>query len=173
MLHPGHPGASCSASSASSSSLISSSSSSSLIRGLVHRRQRQRASCRLFTFVDEVLGLQVEALPVTLPPQAGDGGVELAAAVGLHRGRCGHEVPLAPAEQSSPSPRPLPQALRRHLEGQVVVGDVDVSRVGALVGVVFTPLPVPPRVRLVPVVGADGHGEQPQRTESQEQPRPR
>lgn len=129
----------------------------------------------LFTFVDKVLGLQVEAFPVALPPQAGHGGVKLPVAVGLHGGGCGQEVSL-PADVSRPSIRPAASPLRaprRHLERQVVVGDVDVARVVALVGVVLAPLAVSPRVGLVPVVGADRHGEQPERAERQEEPRAR
>lgn len=139
-------------------------------RGLVRAR---KARLLLFTFVDEVLGLQVEARTVTLPPEPGDGGVVLPAAVGLHGRRGGQKVPLPPEERSSvraAATFPL-QALWRHLEGEVVVRNVDVARVVSLVGIVFTPLPVPPRVRLVPVVGADRHGEQPQRAQSQEEPR--
>lgn len=135
---------------------------------------QEEPASRLFTFVNKVLGLQVEALAVTLPPEAGDGGVELPIAVRLHGRRGGQEVALPPDE--SPSIRAVTfslQALRRHLEGQVVVGDVDVARVVSLVGIVFTPLPVSPRVGLVPVVGADRHGEQPQRAERQEEPRAR
>lgn len=122
--------------------------------------------------MNKVLGLQVEALPVTLPPQPGDGGVKLPAAVRLHGRRCGQEVPLPPDERSSIWAVTFPlQALRRHLEGEVVVGNVDVARVVSLVGIVFTPLPMPPRVGLVPVVGADRHGEQPERAKRQEEPR--
>lgn len=126
----------------------------------------------VFTFVNKVLGLQVESLPVTLPPQPGDGGVELAAAVRLHGRRCGQEVSLPPDESSSIWPVTFPlQALWRHLKGEVVVGNVDVARVVSLVGIVFTPLPVSARVGLVPIIGADRHGEQPERTKRQEEPR--
>lgn len=126
----------------------------------------------LFTFVDQVLGLQVEALAVTLPPQPGDGGVKLPAAVGLHGGRGGHEVPLLPDERSGAraAASPLRAPLQRHLERQVVARNVDVARVVPLVGVVLTPLPVPPGVGLVPVIGADRHGEEPERAERQEEP---
>ena len=74
------------------------------------------------------------------------------------------------AAASGPLPL-LSRLLWRHLERQVAVRDVDVARVVALVRIVLAPLPVPARVRLVPVVGADRHGEQPQRAESQEEPR--
>lgn len=109
---------------------------------------------------------------MTLPPQAGDGGVKLPAAVRLHPGRRRQKVPL-PADESSDAAAvtfPL-QARRRHLEGEVVARNVDVSRVGPLVGIVFTPLPVPSGVGLVPIIGADRHREQPQRAHRQEEPR--
>lgn len=125
----------------------------------------------VFTFVNKVVGLQVKSLPVTRPPQAGDGGIELPAAERLHGGRCGQKVPLPPDEGSSIRAVTFPlQALWRHLEGQVMAGNVDVARVVSLVGIVFTSLPVPSRVRLVPIIGADRHGEEPQRAQSQEEP---
>lgn len=59
---------------------------------------------------------------MTLPPQAGDGGVKLPAAVRLHPGRRGQKVPLPPDESSGPGAVTFPlQALRRHLEREVVV----------------------------------------------------
>lgn len=128
-----------------------------------HQEKKKGDRKPLFTFVDKVLGLQVETLPVALPPQAGHGGVKLPVAVGLHGGCCGQEVSLPPDERRS-SIRPAASSLRaprRHLERQVVVGDVDIARVVALVGVILAPLAVSPRVGLVPVVGADRHGEQP------------
>lgn len=125
----------------------------------------------VFTFVNKVLGLQVESFPVTLPPKPGDGGVELPAAVRLHGRRRGQKVPLLPAEGTSIWAQTFPlQARWTHLQGEVVVGNVDVARVVALVGIVLAPLPVSPRVGLVPVIGADRHGEQPQRTKRQEEP---
>lgn len=132
---------------------------------------QEKPACRLFTFVYKVLGLQVEAFPVTLPPEPGDGGVKLPTAVRLHGRRCGQEVPLPPDESTSIWAATFPlQALWRHLEGEVVGWNVDVPRVVSLVGIVFTPLPMSPRVGLVPIIGADRHGEQPQRTERQEEP---
>lgn len=125
----------------------------------------------VFTFVNKVLGLQVESFPVTLSPKPGDGGVKLPTAVRLHGRRCGQKVPLLPDESSSIWAVTFPlQALWRHLEGEVVVWNVDVTRVVSLVGIVLTPFSVSPRVGLVPIIGADRHGEQPQRTERQEEP---
>lgn len=125
----------------------------------------------LFTFVNKVLGLQVESFPVTLSPKPGDGGVKLPTAVRLHGRRSGQKVPLRPDESTSIWAVTFPhQALWRHLEGEVVVRNVDVTRVVSLVGIVFTPLSVPPSVGLVPIIGADRHGEQPQRAERQEEP---
>jgi len=125
----------------------------------------------VFTFVNKVLGLQVESLPVTLPPKPGDGGVKLPAAMRLHGRRCGQKVPLPPDERSSIWAVTFPlQALWRHLEGEVVVWNVDVTGVVSLVGIVFTPLSMSPRIGLVPIIGANRHGEEPQRTESQEEP---
>lgn len=125
----------------------------------------------MFTFVDQVLGLQVEALPVTLLPEPGDGGVKLPAAVRLHGGRRGHEVPLLAHERSCAraAASPLRAPLRRHLDREVVARNVDVTGVVPFVGVVLTPLPVSPGVGLVPVVGADRHGEESERAHSQEE----
>lgn len=119
----------------------------------------------LFTFVNKVLGLQVESFPVTLPPKPGDGRVELSAAVGFHWRRRGQKVPLPPNERSS-----IWAGFWRHLEWEVVVWNVDVTGVVPLVGIVFAPLSVSPGVGLVPVVGADRHGEETQRAKSQEKP---
>lgn len=125
----------------------------------------------LFTFVNQVLRLQVESFPVTLPPQAGDGGVKLPTAVRLHGRCCGHEMSLPPNENASIWADTFSlQALRRHLEGEVRVRNVDVTRVGPLVHIVLTPFPVPPRIGFVPIVGADRHGEKRQCTHRQEEP---
>lgn len=128
----------------------------------------------MFTFVNEVLGLRVESFPVTFPPETRDGGVKLPATVRLHGRRPGQKVPLPPEDRSSIWAVTFPlQALWRHLEGEVVARNVDVTRVVSLTGIVFTPLSMSPRVRLVPIIGANRHGEQPQRAESQEEPRAR
>lgn len=128
----------------------------------------------MFTFVNEVLGLRVESFPVTFPPETRDSGVKLPATVRLHGRRPGQKVPLSPEDRSSIWAVTFPlQALWRHLEGEVVARNVDVTRVVSLTGIVFTPLSMSPRVRLVPIIGANRHGEQPQRAESQEEPRAR
>lgn len=126
----------------------------------------------MFTFVNKVLGFQVESFPMTLPPKPGDGGVELPTAMRLHSGRSSQKVPLPPDESSGiwAVPSHL-HASWGHLEREVVVGDVDVPRVVSLVGIVFTPLSMSPRICLVPVVGANRHSEKPQRAKRQEEPR--
>lgn len=111
---------------------------------------------------------------MALPPQSGDGGVELPTAERLHgRGRR-QEVPPGPQQHFAAAAGALPLhalLLRQHAERQVAVGDVDVAGVVPFVGVILAALPVPPRVRLVPVVGADRHRDQPQRAGRQEQTR--
>lgn len=83
---------------------------------------REKPGVRLFTFVNKILGLQVEAFPVTLPPKPGDGGVKLPTAMRLHGRRRGQEVALPPDESTSIWAVTFPlQALWRHLEGEVVV----------------------------------------------------
>ena len=126
------------------------------------------------TFKDQILRLQVEALSVALSPQSRDGGVELPTAEGLH-GRGGRqEVPLGPQQHLAADAGALPLhalLLGQHAEREVVVGDVDVAGVVPFVRVILAALPVPPRVRLVPVVGADRHCDQPQSAERQEETR--
>lgn len=92
-------------------------------------------------------------------------------AEGLHGGGRGRqEVALGPQQlQRVASFPPAGSVPRQHPERQV--GDVDVARVVPFVRVVLAALPVPPGVRLVPVVGADGHGDEPQSAESQNQTR--
>lgn len=123
------------------------------------------------TFKDQILRLQVEALPVALPPQSRDGGVVLPAAVGLHGRGWRREVALRPQQRSPGAPPRRLSILWQHPEREVVVGDVDVARVVPAARVALASLAVPPRVRLVPVVGADGHRDQPQGAESQEETR--
>lgn len=115
--------------------------------------KKNRQLCENLTSVDELVGLQVEAVAVTLPPQTRHGGIEPAAAVRLHSRQRSNEVPLL-------SGQPLSTGFRRHPERQVAVRDGDVARVVAVARVTLAALAVPPRVRLVPVVGADGHGEE-------------
>ena len=122
------------------------------------------------TFKDQVLCLQVEALSVALFPQSGDGGVELPTAERLHgRGRR-QEVPLRPQQRLAAPPLHI-SLLWQHAEREVVVGDVDVARVVSFVGVILAAFPVPPRVRLVPVVSADRDCYQSQSAKSQKEPR--
>ena len=105
---------------------------------------------------------------MTLSPKPRDGGVELAAAVGLHRGGSSQKVPFFPDERKRFSTRAVTfpfYAIWRHLQGEVVIGDVDVTGIVSLVCVVFTPFPMSPCICLVPVVGAYRHGKQTQRTE--------
>lgn len=118
------------------------------------------------TFVNEILGLQVKTLAMTLSPQTGDRGVELAATVRLHGRRRSWSVPLHARLCRFPL-----IALWRHLERQVVIWDVNVSGIVTLVCVVLTALAMPPSIRLVPVIGADGYNQQDQSANRQEKPR--
>ena len=126
------------------------------------------------TFKDQILRLQVEAPPVALSPQSGDGGVVLPTAEGLHgRGRR-QEVPLRPQQHLAADAGAPPLhifLLRQHAKWQVVVGDVDVSGVVSFVWVILAAFPVPPRVRLVPVVSADRYRYQSQSAKRQKETR--
>lgn len=123
------------------------------------------------TFKDQILRLQVEPLSVALSPQSGDGGVVLPTAVGLHGRGWRREVPLSPQQRSAGAPTSRLSILWQHPEREVVVGDVDVAGVVPAARIALAALPVPPRVRLVPVVGADRHCNQPQGAECQEETR--
>lgn len=127
------------------------------------------------TFEDQILRLQVKALPVTLSPQSGDGGVVLPTAVGLHSRGGRQEVPLGPQQQHLAAAAGASTfrvfILWHHAQGEVVVGDVDVAGVVPFVGIILAALPVPPRVRLVPIVSADRYCDQPQSTERQKETR--
>lgn len=116
------------------------------------------------TSVDKLVSLQVEAVAVTLPPQARHGGIEPSAAVELYSRQRSGEMPLL-------SGQPFSSSFRRHPERQVAVRDGDVARVVAVARVAVAALAVPPRVRLVPIVGADGHGEEAEGAERQQQAR--
>lgn len=118
------------------------------------------------TFPDELLAVRLVARAVAAPPEPRDGGVEAAAAVRVQRGGGGGSWGggRGPAGQQSPrgpSAERQVRAGRRHGTG----------RVAALVAEAAAALAVPPRVRLVPGVGADGHGQQRQGGGGQEQPR--
>lgn len=107
-------------------------------------------------------------------PQSGDGGVVLPAAVGLHgRGRR-QEVAFSPQQHSAAdagAPTFRVRILRQHPEREVAVGDVNVAGVVPPAGITLAALPVPPGVRLVPVVSADRYGNQPQSAKRQKEPR--
>lgn len=124
------------------------------------------------TFVNEILCLQVKPLAMALSPQTGDRGVKLAAAVRLHGGRRSHRVPLDARRRFPDRLHLFPLvAFWRHLKRQVVIWDVNISGIVPLVRVVFAAFAVPPSVRLVPVIGADGHCQQDQCTKRQEKTR--
>lgn len=126
------------------------------------------------TFKDQILRLQVKALSVALSPQSGDGGVVLPTAVGLHGWGRRQEVPFSPQQHSAAdagAPTFRVRILRQHPEREVVVGDVNVAGVVPPAGITLAALPVPPGVRLVPVVSADRYGYQPQSAKRQKEPR--
>ncbi len=114
----------------------------------------------IITFKNQVLVLQVEPFSVACPPQSGRGWVVAAAAAWFHDGL---------------RVRGFPQRtrFRSHPEWEVLVGDVYVSWVISLAGVFFASVPVFARICFVPVVRADGHGQEPDGAEGQEEPRHR
>lgn len=118
------------------------------------------------TFPDEVLDLLVEAQPMALPPQPHVGGVILSAA--LISGAHGEQLPPVPGQQQLLLP--AGQAAPAGPQRQAVVGDVDEARVLAAAGKASAPLPVPPGVSLVPVVGAHRHGQHAQGAERKREP---
>lgn len=65
---------------------------------------------------------------------------------------------------------PQRSRFRSHPEGEVLVGNIYVSWVISLAGVFFASVPVFSRICFVPVVCADGHGQEPDGTEGQEEP---
>lgn len=123
------------------------------------------AASRL-TFPDELLSLVVEAGPVAAPPQPHVGGVVVPAA--LVRGAHGKQLqPVARGQQ------PLLPARRAALAGpqrQAVIGGVHEARVLAATRKASAPLPIPPGVGLVPVVGAHRHSQHAQGAERQREP---
>lgn len=116
----------------------------------------QRHASRLeLTFPDEGGDLWVEALPVALPPEAHVGGVVLPAA--LVRRAHGEQLPAIPGPEEFALPAVQARAARAQRQVVVVVVNetgIDPAGVEGL-----APVPVLPGVRLVPVVGADGHSQ--------------
>lgn len=97
----------------------------------------------------------VEPEAVAFAPQAHVGGVVLAAA--LVGGAHGEKLPsVARHEQLA---FPAVEARAAGAQRQAVVGDVDETRVLAAAREASASLAIAPGVRLVPVVGAHGHGQ--------------
>lgn len=118
------------------------------------------------SFPDELLAVRLVARTVAAPPEPRDCGVEAAAAVRVQRGGSGgggrgggRGSPGQERPRGSGAERQV-RAGRRHGAG----------RVAALVAEAAAALAVPPRVRLVPGVGADGHGQEGEGGGGQEQP---
>lgn len=108
------------------------------------------------------------------PPQPGDGGVDVPIAEGFRGRGWRQEVPLSPQQHLATDTGAFPLhvlLLRQHAEREVVVGDVDVAGVVSFVGQILAALAVPPGVRLVPVVSADRHHDQPQSEKRQKETR--
>lgn len=131
-----------------------------------HGQQRAGAAPAPLTFPDELLAVRLVARAVAAPPEPRDGGVEAAAAVRVQRGggggggRGGGRGPAGQQGPRGPGAERQVRAGRRHGAG----------RVAALVAEAAAALAVPPRVRLVPGVGADGHSQQRQGGGGQQQP---
>lgn len=102
---------------------------------------------------------------MALAPEPHVGGVVAFAA--LIGGAHGEQLPSVARQQQLLLPAVQARAARPQREA--VVGDVNKTRVLPAAGETPTPLSVPPRVRLVPVVGANRHGQHPERTEGQRQ----
>lgn len=78
---------------------------------------------------------------------------------------------FSPQQHSAADATSRVRILRQHPEREVVVGDVNVAGVVPPAGITLAALPVPPGVRLVPVVSADRDGYQPQSAKRQKEPR--
>lgn len=116
----------------------------------------QRHASRLeLTFPYEGGDLRVEALPVALPPEAHVGGVVLTAA--LVRGAHSEQLPAIPGPEEFALP--AVQARAAGAQRQVVVVVVNEAGVDPAGVEGLAPVPVLPGVRLVPMVGADGHSQ--------------
>lgn len=124
--------------------------------GPIYRGAWLPAAPRLaLTFANEGSDLRIEALPVALPPEAHVGGVVLPAA--LVRGAHGEELPAIPGPEEFTLPAVQARAARP--ERQVVVAVVNEARVDPAGAEGLAPVPMLPGVRLVPVIGADGHSQ--------------
>lgn len=107
------------------------------------------------TFSNQVLDVLVEPEAVAFAPQTHVGGVILAAA--LVSGAHGEKLPsVARHEQLA---FPAVESRAASAQRQAVVGDVDETRVLAAAREASAPLSIAPGIRLVPVVGAHGHGQ--------------
>lgn len=123
------------------------------------------AAPRPRTFPDELLAVRLVTRAVAAPPEPRHGGVEAAAAVRVQRGGSGggrgggRGAPGQERPRGSSAERQV-RAGRRHGAG----------RVAALVAEAAAALAMPPRVCLVPGVGADSHGQEGEGGGGQEQP---
>ncbi len=117
------------------------------------------------TFSNEVLDILIKSKPMAFAPQPHVGGVILPAA--LIGGAHGEQLPSVPRQQQLFLP--VVQARAARPQREAIVGDVNKARVLPAAGETSAPLSVPPGVRLVPVVGADSHGQHPERAEGQRQ----
>ena len=120
----------------------------------------------ILTFLDEGFDVLIEAQSMAFPPQTHVGWVILPAA--FVRGAHGEQLPPVPGQQQLllPAGQVAPAGPQR----QAVVGDVDKAGVLAAAGKASAPVPVPPGVSLVPVVGAHRHGQHAQGAERKREP---
>lgn len=117
------------------------------------------------TFSNKILDILIKSKAMAFAPQSHVGGVVLPAA--LVGGAHGEELPSVPRQQQLLLPAVQARATRPQREA--VVGDVNKARVLSATGETPAPLTIPPGVRLVPVVGADSHGQHPERAEGERQ----
>lgn len=113
------------------------------------------------TFTNEILDVLIEALPVTFAPQPHVSGVVLPAAL-VCRAHGEQLPPIAGVQELLlPAIQPGPTRSKR----EAVIGNVNKARVVPPIGETSAALLVSPGVRLVPVVGADRHGQHTQGTQ--------